>query len=287
MTRLNIGINRCLFSFFVFLGGLPSYGQDTIKVEKSYYYKTSDLPPRNSRMFHGSMKYGREDIIYSDSASRIEFCYYFNNERNCFGTTYKLIGDSVLSIDSTKWFYKKIASRYFLSRYLDGVYESGWAIKLIPLITDGLFVTTTSDRIDTLWTTAYQSGERNNPYSCPHRKINRLVFSDKIYRADRVDEVPTFMNGDKIDTIRLKKDDLLVFSEPYMYIRTIKFIVTKEGRIVNVEQDFGSFTENDCHDYLYSLMKNIVCRSPLRAAKRKGKNVNVLWIVKVDMLGTD
>ncbi|HYV95233.1 MAG TPA: hypothetical protein VE978_25890 [Chitinophagales bacterium] len=256
-------------------------GQDTIRLDKSVHYSSSTEPYR-SKYFASCAKYAREVIVFSDTHKRIEYCYYYDNERFCFGKTYKLTDDSVLDMDEEKWVYKKQGDKYFVNRFFKGTYESGYAISLMPFETTGIFTTTTSDKIDTLWTTDYSADHQDNPYDHPKYEFHKTRVSGKIYDAKKIDELPAFLNGDSIKEISLRRTDGCI-GEPFYYVRTMTFVITKEGRIVNIEQDYGNFDLDFCPYYVMDLIRLIYQLSPVKPAKVKGESVNVRWIVKVNM----
>ena len=83
-------------------------------------------------------------------------------------------------------------------------------------------------------------------------------------------------------SIYLKRNDVF-YGEPLYKVRTMKFIVTKDGRIVHIEQGHGNIVITFCPGYVLELTKYIKRWGILIPARRKGKNVNVAWTVAVDM----
>ena len=61
------------------------------------------------------------------------------------------------------------------------------------------------------------------------------------------------------------------------------FIVTKEGRVVNIEQSIGNFNLESCPAYIMDVMRYVVGLGKMSPAKKNNKNVNVLWKLKVVM----
>jgi hypothetical protein len=220
--------------------------------------------------------------VFSKTHKRIDYCYYYDNERECYGTDYQLIGDTALVIDEVVWHYTKQNGKYFLERYFDGTYESGMAKSLIPLKMIGLFTTTTADKIDTLWTTDYSKNEPSNPYDKPLWTFYKTQVKDKIYTQDSIDEPPTLMNGDTLKTIHLARKDGC-FGEPLYFVTELQFVVTQEGRIVNIEQSMGNIDLDYCPYYIMDLMRYMLQYEQIKPAKVEGKNVNVLWHIEVVM----
>ncbi len=70
----------------LFLSVAACFGQDTLKVEPSRFY-SSVHEPFQGKDFAFSVQRSREDIVFSDSHQRIEYCYYYDTRGICFGTT--------------------------------------------------------------------------------------------------------------------------------------------------------------------------------------------------------
>lgn len=257
------------------------FGQDTIRVETSIYY-TSKKEPNRGKYFASGVKYAREDIVFSETHKRIDYCYYYDNERNCYGTNYQLTSDTTLDMDGEIWNYRKQGDQYFVERYFNGTYECGFTKSLIPFETLGRFTTTTADKIDTLWTTDYSADNPSSPYDKPLWIFHKTKIKGKIYDQDKIDEPPAFLNGDPLKTIYLNRTDGCL-SEPYYFIRELKFVITKEGNIVNIEQSLGNFDLDYCPYYVMDLMRYLLQSGQLKPGKLKGQNVNVLWTLKVEM----
>lgn len=272
------------FTIFIttfFLAIASCYGQDTIRVEASVLY-TSDKEPNRGKSFASRAKYAREDIIFSKTHQRIDYCYYYDKERHCYGTDYKLTSDTTIDIDGEIWNYANQGDKYFMERYFSGTYEYGFAKSLIPLETIGLFTTTTADKIDTLWTTDYTADKPSRPYDNPLWAFHKTKVTGKIYPKDKVDEQPTLLNGDSLRTIYLSRKDGC-FSEPYYIVREMKFVVTAAGRIVNIEQSAGNIDMASCPGYVMDLMRYIIRLGKIKPAKVNGQSVHVLWTLKVVM----
>lgn len=270
-----------LFIATFLLSVANSFGQDTIRVETSTYYNSRKEPHRGKK-FASSIRYSREDIVFSATHKRIDYCYYYDKERDCYGTNYHLTSDTTLDIDGEIWYYKKQGDKYFVARYFNGTYECGYTKSLIPFETVGLFTTTTADKMDTLWTTDYSADSPSEPYDKPLWTFHKAKLKDKIYSKDKIDEPPTLLNGDTLRTIYLKRVGSCI-SEPYYFVRELQFVITKEGRIVNIEQSIGNIDLDDCPYYVMDLMRYLLQSGQVNPAKLKGENVNVLWTLKVEM----
>jgi len=270
-----------LFITTFFLTVATCLGQDTIRVEASTHY-TSDKEPNRGKEFASRVKYSREDIVFSDTHKRIEYCYYYDNERHCYGTDYRLTSDIALDINGVIWNYKKQGDKYFVERYFNGTYECGFAKSLVPLETVGLFTTTTKDKIDTLWTTDYSADKPSRPYDRPEWTFHKSKVKGKIFAQDKIDQPPTLLNGDTLKTIFLNRKDFCL-SEPYYIVREMKFVVTEEGKIVNIEQSVGNIDMDWCPYYVMDLMRYLLQLGQIKPAKINEQNVNVLWTLKVVM----
>jgi hypothetical protein len=270
-----------LFITIFLLSVAACFGQDTIRVETSTHY-TSDKEPNKGKGFASSVKYARQDIVYSDTYKRIEYCYYYDNERHCYGTNYLLVSDTTLDIDGAIWNYRKQGDKYSVGRYFNGTYECGFTKSLIPFETVGLFTTTTADKIDTLWTTDYSADKPSRPYDKPLWTFHKATVKGKIYAQDKIDEPPTLLNGDSLRTIYLNRTDGCI-GEPYYYVKELKFVVKKEGRIVNIEQSVGNIDLDFCPYYVMDLIRYVLQLGQTKPAKLNGQNVNVQWTLKVEM----
>jgi hypothetical protein len=261
------------------ISGIACLGQDTIRVEPSYYY-TSDKEPNRGKDFAFRVKYAREDIVYSDTLKRIEYCYYYDNERYCYGKTYHILSDSTIDIDGVVWQKKRRGHDYSIVRYFSNLRENGYANSLIPFKTKGHCITTTADKIDTLWRTDYWDDNVDRPYEKPLRTFHKSNIEGKVYNQNEIDVLPTLLNGDTLSTIHL---DAIAgcYSEPLYYLSELQFVITSEGRIVNVEVSQGFVDLDSCPEYFMQIVYQIYEKGQFTPARRKGQNVNVLWKVKV------
>lgn len=286
----NIKMKFGLLIIFLSILSTFSFGQDTIRVEPSKFY-TSEEEPTRGKDFASRVKYAREDIVFNQNFRKVEYCYYYDNKRICYGNTYQLIGDSTLQIgDSASsnaiqtWTYRKMKSRqYLVYRFHNGLYEIGKAKELIPFEVIGSLFTMTWDKSDTLWIADYSTVSSNNPYSKPKYSYPKASIEGKIYEFEKVDQPPTLLTGELIpDTIMRARTDRCL-SEPYQRVITMSFIVTEDGHIKNIEQGFGNFDIEYCSLYILELMTIISNYGQLKPALLDGKPVNVKCIVNIDM----
>jgi hypothetical protein len=267
-------------------------GPDTIKVEPSIYY-TSDKEPFQGKDFASRVRYAREDIIFSETHKRIEYCYYYDNKRECGGTDYQITNDSTLKIDNSPlgidstsdvdkeiWNYKKRGEKYFIERYFNGTYVSGFAKSLIPLEIIGLSTTMTADKIDTLWAIDYSKCKPSQSYDSIWI-FHTTKVKGKIFAQDKVDEIPTLLNGDPLKIVYLHRTNICVSEPPPMRVEELKFVISKEGRFVNIKQSIGDIDKYGCPDYALDLIRSVLQLGKIKPAKVKGQNVNVEWTLKV------
>ena len=274
---------------YFLLTTIPSIAQDTIRVEPTSYYSSQDEPVRG-KGFASRVKYAREDIIFNAHHKRIEYCYYYDKERTCFGDTYKLIGDTILQIndssDSTLNQYWKYEIQdngdYLVYRHHNGIYETGYAKELVPFILKDLYILS-GDTSDTLWSEHFINYNPNSWHYEPQFIYPKKSIKDKIYDLDKVDSTPTFLSGQLLpDTIQHYRTSYC-YGEPHLMLRNMIFIVTSEGEIINIEQGFGSFDMSFCPYYIQELMIIISKFGPLKPATINGDPVSVRYSINIKM----
>jgi hypothetical protein len=251
---------------------LPDTIPDTVKVEPGIRY-TSDKEPFRGKDFYSRVKYAREDIVFSPTHKRIEYCYYYDNERECYGTTYQITSDTTLDMDGEVWHYRKLGDTYFTEMYTDHTYIHGFAKAPIPFEPAGLFITTTVDKIDTLWMIDYAA-------DYPSLALHKTKVKGTVYAKDQVDQPPTLLNGDTLKTIYLSYGSC-VSLPPYPPEDEVTFVVTSEGRIVNIENWSIEHFFNYCPYPTMNMITHLLQFGKLKPAKRKGRNVDVQWTLKL------
>jgi hypothetical protein len=271
-------IRLTVFILYIFPTVINCVCQDTIKFEPSVYY-TKITEPYRGKDFASRVKYAREDIVFSEKHKRIEYCYYYDDERHCHGTDYILKSDSTLDIDGETWNFKKQGGKYFVESYHNSTYTNGFTNSLIPFEAFGIFTIMTADKIDTLWTRNYST---NIPSYEGIWTFYKTEIKDKIYTQGQIDESPTLLNGDTLKTIYLKRMSVCI-SEPGYYVKELKFIITKEGRVVNIEPSIAFIDLDRCPYYFMELITYLAQLGPFNSAKLNGKNINVEWTLKVLM----
>ncbi len=260
--------------------------QDTIVYEEPYMYNKG--PNFNSRLFYSINKYGRQDILYSDTNRTIEYCYYLDDKKNCFSEDYTILNDSTLRIitwDTIEWSFRQVRdSLYEIRRYRlydrtqDSLLLSGYARSLIPLRIIGNLYTISDKRIDTLW---YQdfSYYPHVPWGQPHTELYVSMVPKNLIENKSGLTPPKYPTGENFNLFRWKRYGGC-YNDPYNIVYSAKMIVTKHGRIVNPRQIHGNLGLgcNTYEDFLLHLYK----LQPLIPATKNGEPIDVEWEFRVE-----
>ncbi|HXC03725.1 MAG TPA: hypothetical protein VNZ86_03185 [Bacteroidia bacterium] len=268
-------MKRGIFILFLLL---PAWinAQDTIRLDPSvkYYSGIDSVIPD----WRSPGPLGREIITFSDSVKKYDYCFYVDNKRTCSSAIYHFRRDSILERNQEVWVYDKQEDEFALHRTLDGTYEWGMAKSLFPLIMKGVFITTTADKKDTLWTSDYAAGKDRDIW--PRYTYFKTRVSGPVYESRKVDELPRYLNGDSIKPIHVERKDACI-NEPLYHLEAVTFVITSEGRIVNVEMARGNLDLNWCPYYMMDVIRYIIRNPYVKPAKYKGKPVNVKWTLRV------
>jgi len=272
------------FSILITIAFFQSYSfsQDTIRYGERIEYNSIDYPYKG-KDFYSNLKSKREDIIFSKNKMRVEYCYYEDNKRLCSGNTYELLNDNIVLEDSIQWNYiKKTDDNYIIWKEDEFNAEYGQASSIFPLVKEGIFYTINNHTKDTLWQEDYSYFEKDNPnYSQPKFCYYNSFIEGKIYEYDQVDIPPSKENYTSFDKIEVVP--VYTYGQPMNDITTMMCIITKEGRIVNIEQALGGL-----HTYYPITLKEIITQianwGKVNPARVKGNNVNVRWFITVDNL---
>jgi hypothetical protein len=279
-----------LILLILLVNTLFCFGQDTIKFEPSVFYSSKEYPNR-SKAFAFQAQFAREVIMFSETKKRIEYCYYYDNERVCFGESYEILNDSVIQIKSKfsdsifeNWKHKIADNNSYLVQRKYGSYcETGTVNSLMPFLKTGKFITQHQSSKDTLWITDYTNYNFKGPYrTAPSYYFPKAKIKEKIYQDFEVDKMPTTIKGDSIFNISLARKDYCL-SEPMTAVRTITFVVTSSGEIKNIEQFEGNFDLQYCPFYIMELMKQVLSIGRWIPGKVDGKNVNVKCYADIEM----
>ncbi|MEM1001943.1 MAG: hypothetical protein AAGH46_04765 [Bacteroidota bacterium] len=269
------------------LGSAYAYSQDTLRIGESYHYSAEEVQKLRGKGFHG--KYGQENILFDQNHIKVEYCYYHEAIRTCYGYHYRIINDSTLTIGDSlgnksieTWTFKKLSnSHYAVYRMKDGFLESGEVDTLIPLRHIEPFVTTTLDKKDTLWQT--------NDFTCLNRThgyytadFNVSNVAGRIYDYLEIDTPPVQLNGDSLLSIEINGIHPCM-SQPLTWLTAVTCVVTKEGKIVNIEQALGGISDN-CSYTMMEINRSIATWGRVKPATLSGRPVNVRWFIKIDDL---
>lgn len=263
------------------------HSQDTVRIGESYYYSSEEVSGLNRKGFAGDL--GQENIRFSENHIKVEYCYYSDSVRNCYGYHFWINNDSTLIISDSlmnqiyeSWTFKKVDNgNFYVYRVINGFLESGRVDNLIPLNQIEPFVTTSLDKKDTLWWT--------NDFTLVNRKwyyyttdFNTSEVNGKIYDFNKVDAPPTQLNGDSLSSVEIKEIQHC-FSQSRTWINTITCVITKEGEILNIEQALGGIEDN-CSYTMMEINRKIYNWGKVKPAIRNGVPVNVRWFIKIDDL---
>lgn len=230
----------------------------------------------------------REDIVYSDTSRKIDYCYYYQEKRHCFGDTYTLLPGSKVAIDAEgdpatrqTWHYRQQADgKYVVDRLHEGLYETGIVNDLIPFGQTSIASICPATK-DTLWVVEYPlyyTGRAYPRYFYPQAKIE-----GRVYALPEVDTPPLLPDGQPLPVkIQHPRTDGC-YNEPLYGVQTLSFIITNTGDIKNIQQAQGNFDINYCPFYIMELMRIICNYGRPQPGMLKGEMVNVRYVVEVGM----
>ncbi|MEZ4685757.1 MAG: hypothetical protein R3B47_06735 [Bacteroidia bacterium] len=277
---------NALISFLVLWSSLYLYSQDTLRIGPSYYYSADEVQKLSGKGFLGN--YGQENIVFDQHHTQVDFCYYKDSVRICYGYHFRITDDSTLIIGSSlhdtleAWTFRKLDNKlFYVYRYNDGLLESGKVHTLIPLQQIEPFSVTTPDQEVTLWkTNNFTFLNRRYGYYLADFNVTRV--QGKIYDYDKVDTPPVLLNGDSLPSVEIDAVQPCL-CDPIITINTVTCIVTREGKIVNIEQALGDISDH-CAYTMMEINRKISAWGKVKPATKNGKAVNVRWFIKVDDL---
>lgn len=283
-------MRRILYiQLFVFGINLNSYCQDTIKVGTSKFYSEVEEKKYSGKGFFG--EYGREDIIFSETHKKIEYCYYVNGKRISKGVNYWLVNDSTIVYGDSLYFksygfgineynyQKQLNGNYKIYKRNKDSYEIAEVKELMPLQYVGLKITMTADQKDTLWTTMYKLGGNSYDNLTSIEKLYKVKVLGEIYEYYQIDTPPKQLNGDSLPKVTI--DGLIpCYCEPLWDIAWVSCIITKNGEIKNIDLEsyFG------CPYTPMEIIKQIKSWGKVQPSFKNGKSVNVRWFISVNNL---
>lgn len=263
----------------------PLVGQDTIQVDPISFYSSSDWPVLG-KTFYSQVRYAREEIVYSNEKMRVDYCYYYDSERECFGRDYHLLNDSILMEDSVRWEYIKLSENEFqVSRKLNGGVEIGRVRELFPLEKKGVFYVLSSITGDTIWQEDYSVVDPRRSYSRdPAFCYYYSEIEGPVYNYDEIDVSPRVGRAQWLDTIDINIGGFECYGQPLGIDVTLMIcVITKDGRIVNIEQGLGGLSVG-CPGALKEIILEISNWESIAPGRKDGIPVNVLCFVAVNNL---
>ena len=247
--------------FYTIFFCLNLSAQDTIKLEPSFHFSSEEFPNRGKSFAAKTYNKRATELIYfSKNHIRIEECYYYDLKRDCYGDTYKITSDSTIKMNSDEWHYIKTSNNYKVSRQLKKHIITGTATSLIPFTKSGEFYGINNQN-DTLWQETF-SRNNQNKFILPSTQLK-----SRIYEMDKLDIIPLINSNDTIPQIETDHISLQL-CEGGIPIVFLSFIVTKQGKITNIEISGTNYEEDKVISLILSQYKNI---SP---GIRNGKPVN-------------
>ena len=256
--------------------------QDSIKVEPSIYYNSSELP--HSRIFAGSVEYALEKTIHPDSSISIDYCYYLDSIRKCKSFIYNHINDSIIQISNGDykeiWIYKKIDKlMYQVFQVKDNLKEIGFVSQIIPLTFTSTTYTISMDNIDTLWATKYKYS-KHVPQGFPSVSLFQSNIKGEVYSSkNKIITIPK--NKDNTPFTELEwKPTGGCYNDPSWWVNSVSFIITKEGRIKHIKQHIGNL-DLGCSPVYLDLVKQVYRQGPFEPSTLKSDKINSEWIISI------
>lgn len=267
-----------------------SFAQDTMKIESSKYYSSLEHPLKD-KSFYFNVQLAREDIHLNDSQKRVEYCYYYDSTRSCFGTTYQLKDEKHLLFSNPLfrfdtniiWQFRVVPQGFELSHEFLGTHQTAFVESLIPFEPEKIVTYLDSNKSKVLYTIDYSVIDRRRSHQFPLFAYPQEKPAGRIFDLDQVD-IPAFRSdGDSIPTtMQFSKNMNSCVSQPLMFISSVSFIVTAGGEIINVMPENGNYDMAYCPYDLIPLINSIYQLGRMQPAIKNGKNVNVRYVLNVN-----
>lgn len=255
------------------------FSQDTLRYEEKVIYQSEDFPSRG-KQFVADLKYGREAILFSDRKMKLEYCYYYDNERNCHGDTYEIINDSLVAVNGISWHFQQQSSgAYWVWRKDRIATEYGQVDSLLPFTQKGIFYTVSNQTQDTLWQEEYHLYKKGNPRRKPTFCFYDTKIEEKVYEYDEVTIPPTKLDYTSLDKVEIHLQYCV--SQPLVDISLMMCIITKEGNIVSMEQALGNL-DSSCPATMKEIILKIARWGKVLPASKNGKPINSRWFITID-----
>ncbi len=247
-------------------------GQDTIKVEPSRYYSSSEHPIQGKQFYSmADRNRAKEIIVYSKNHIRIDNCFYYDKDRRCFGDTYHMNSDSTIVINQNeRWQFNQSSFNSFkVSCQRDDFKEIGQVSSLIPFVKTGIFHGLSSQN-DTLWSESFIQNKQTE------FKLHKKPIEGKVFEMDKLNIIPLINGKDTIPPINIKHVSLAC-CEGGLNLCFLSFIVTKSGEITNISISGTNTIESKQVAAILGKYKNVI------PGKKKGKAVNTNYYLELKL----
>lgn len=269
-----------LLLLFLIANSFSGIAQDTVIVGEQFFCSSVEYPNRG-KYFTSRVEYGREDIVFNQFHTRVEWCYYYDGKRYAFGADYHIVDDTTIIIGDTaktnsKITYHKLSdTAYQVTHYYDDIISTGIASSVIPLQKKDSFTIQYTNG-DTLWLEDYSKVNWRKSYRHPTYLWHKTALSDSVFIYSELDSYPTTRNDSALDYITISpKYRGYCYDTRRIRGETVEFIVTKEGKAVNINPDYTCIDEKIAFILLLKRME------PLIPAEKNGKPVHTHWIMRM------
>lgn len=263
---------------FFLIGKL--FCQDTIQIDSIHIYSIGDLP--QNKLFYSKIEYGREIVHFNETQKKLQYCYIYDNNKNCRGYDYQFINDSVLKVDAPygyqgveTWSFKKNDElKYNVVKKGANTITTGIASSMLPFQKEGVFVVTDYDG-DTLWLEDYTTYNYKHPRSLPEFTFHISSCPEEFYIYSELDSYPKMSSGDSLNRVQVERFIPYCCNDYRGRESNFSCFITKEGKVKNVLFD-TEFT-----DEKRSLLKTLKSMEPLIPAVKDGQKVDCHWVMVV------
>ena len=234
------------FCFILYLANVQS--QDTTCIEKRVEYfsetDTIDILSKKAKNIYYKAKYAKEFIRLSVNKGKIEYCFYYDNQRFAKNReTHFYLENNEITISEygfhETWTYQKLDDNYYqITKRLGNIKEVGCAKNLMPLEKIGDFYA-----IDNAEDTLYKFEYENYIWS-KSIKTNTDTFCDQqihFCETDNLKELQRYFNS------RISKNHIMPsLNSRVLSLMVIEFSILENGEICNiniVRKAFNPFFE--------------------------------------------
>ena len=227
---------------FLFLISSKSYSQDTLLLDNQIkYYSESDsvdILSFYAKNIYYRADYSRELIKFDNDSAKLEYCFYYDNERIFHENkiySFKTIHDSIVTVYynqySENWNYMQVNdSLFFLSRKHGNLIEKGFAKTIIPLEKLGVFNVLDSEK-DTLWMIKYSN------FVYPEFITYETQLNDSAFYI--CDSMPVYRNKESNFRIEFQKNlrfySPIIESDIFCGRFLLSFVIDKNSQLKNIK----------------------------------------------------